>query len=179
MADVNLLPQGLHTELEAILKQYNGDSENDGQTVKLKDDALSSLELYGFVYTTDVHPKRMGCHPQNRGGEGITWARAQTRLSVIKSAGFSLGAIRDNAIGVEDHPLNKHIEAYTLEQCALSNQYAKYVKGEIKYGSIGAGHANHLLSCTTRLHASFQTFPREATCRKTNALRIQASRMPP
>ena len=52
-------------------------------------------------------------------------------------------AIKENLIAMEDNPATKHIEKFTLDTCARSPKYAEYRPGEVRVGSLGAGHANH------------------------------------
>jgi hypothetical protein len=138
------IPAPLRVILQGISDKYMSDvAGGDNQIVSLKDEFFQALTEYRYMYIQEVHVKHMGVNPKNRGGEGISWHRAQTRLSMIKSSGFSLSAIEENSVASEDHPTTKHIETFTLEQCKLSDRYARYVKGEVKFGSLGAGHANH------------------------------------
>ena len=91
-------------------------------------------EEAGYSYTQEFHVKWTGIHPANRGVEGVHPGRAQTRVLKIFTDGFSLPAIRDNLVGMEDHPVLRQIEKFTLQSWSLSPEYADYKKGEIKGG---------------------------------------------
>ena len=138
------LPAGLQAKLSEIRDMHLA---SDAKIALLKDLMIKECLDYKYAYYMRMHPKMMGVHPTNRGGEGLTWHRAHSRLELIHKAGFSLPAIKENAVGIEDHPIDRHIEKFTLENCALSEHYARYEAGQIKGGTLGAGHANHGFAC--------------------------------
>ena len=44
---------------------------------------------------------------------------------------------------MQENPITKHIEAFTLKQCAKSPKYARYEANTVVAGTLGAGHATH------------------------------------
>ncbi len=86
-------------------------------------------------------------HPSNRDGQGVHWYRAHSRVSAIKKAGFSWSASRENCVAIEDHPIAKAIAKNTVKQVSMSEKYAKYRVGDIRAGTLGAGHATHGFAC--------------------------------
>ena len=131
------LPAALHAALKPLEEKYKASLEDDEQIVMIKDQVIEECMKHKYAYEMVMHPKWMVGHPKNRGGEGLVWHRAHTRLSIIKKSGFSLPAIVNNSVGVEDHPVTKHIAKSMIEQCAVSDRYAKYKMEEIKGGTLG------------------------------------------
>jgi len=137
------LPVALDAELASICVKWSDGSGKNSQVVAYKDAIILAAETHGYCFTREMHVKSMGIHPANRGNTGVHAGRAQTRVDTIFMAGYSDAAIRDNLIGIEDNPMTKHIEKFTLEQCATSPAYACYKEGEVRGGTLGAGHATH------------------------------------
>ena len=143
LAQMPSLPPTLYANIKRIVDLYNDGSDKNSHVAFYKDEILRFCDEAGYSYTQEFHVKWMGIHPANRGGEGVHPGRAQTRVLKIFTAGFSLPAIRDNLVGMEDHPVLRQIEKFTLQSCSLSPEYAVYKKGEIKGGCLGASHATH------------------------------------
>ena len=139
------LPTELHNALQYIVDQYNatGEGEENSRLVYWKDVAMELCEKHGYMTEDELHCKQMGIFKGNRDGEGVVPTRANKRLSIIVRVGYSQAAIRDNLVGIYDNPFTKEIEAHTLVQCALDESFAQYKEGEIKGGTLGAGHATH------------------------------------
>jgi hypothetical protein len=140
----DLLPKALFDELEVVVGKYmgKGDGENE-QVVKMKDDIIGSAQRHKFCNPVKYHVKQVGVDPSNRDGEGLSDLRAQSRVMVIKSGGFSLPTIRPNCVTMQENPFNKRIEKFTLLQCSKSQKYARYQPNMIRSGTLGAGHATH------------------------------------
>ena len=140
----DLLPKALFDELEVVVGKYmgKGDGENE-QVVKMKDDIIESAKTHKFCNPVKYHVKQVGVDPSNRDGEGLSDLRAQSRVMVIKSGGFSLPTIRPNCVSMQENPFNKRIEKFTLLQCSKSQKYARYQPNMIRSGTLGAGHATH------------------------------------
>lgn len=139
-----MLPCELHGVLQIIVNEYKDNKgEDDIKVVALKDRILESCTTHGYCKLREMHVKTMGIHPANRNRTGVHCIRAQTRLAVIKKSGFSWPAIKENLVGIEDNPATSAIERFTLKQCASRPEYAQYVAGEVKGGTLGAGHATH------------------------------------
>ena len=43
-----------------------------------------------------------------------------------------------NAVAIEEYPLNRSVEAFTLKICSMNKAFAQYVPGGIKAGSLGS-----------------------------------------
>ena len=143
VSDTSNLPEPLSLILKGISDKYDNGQKDDSQVVAYKDTIIDECEKYGYCSEQLIHVKRVGIHPSNRDKAGIHVIRAQTRVQKILLAGFSWRAIKENLVAAEDHPTKKHVEKFTLETCAKSAKYADYKAGEIRAGSLGAGHANH------------------------------------
>ena len=109
----------------------------------MKDDIIVAAKKHKFCKEVKYNVKQLGPHPCNREGEGISDARDQSRVMVIKAGGFSAPTIRPNCISMQENPITKHIEAFTLKQCAKSPKYARYEANMVVAGTLGAGHATH------------------------------------
>ena len=90
-----------------------------------------------------MHVKSIVPHPSNRDGEGLVADRAQSRVKVIKKGGMSLKTIRPNCVGIEDHPVLRHIAKFGMDLTSMSEKFAKYEEAKIRGGTLGAGHATH------------------------------------
>ena len=140
---VSTLPSALRDILSKVVALFRDGSDQNSHVAKYMDDIMEACELHGYVYEQIFHVKWMGIHPCNRDGEGVHCGRAQTRVEKIFRAGCSLKTLKQNLVGVEDNPATKRIEAFTLDQCSRSPEYAVYKKGEIKAGTVGASHCTH------------------------------------
>jgi len=139
----NGIPCELDSIITTVVDKFNDSTAERSQIVAFKDTLMDALERFGYCTEREMHVKSMGVHPLNRDGEGINAARAQTRVETIFKSGFSNKAIEHNLIAMEDHPIKKSIEKFTLLICSRSPTYAAYKKGEVKAGTLGAGHATH------------------------------------
>jgi hypothetical protein len=135
------LPAALKAELSAIIAKYK--EEDNTQVVTCKDLIMDACRKHNQTYKIVCTVHQLGIHPLQRDGEGVHCGRAQTRVAMIKSIGFSWAAISPNLICMEDNPHTKAIEKMTLKQCASNPKYARYREGTIVGGSLGAGHAIH------------------------------------
>ena len=132
--------------LKPIVDRAMGDPA-DATIVACKDQILEICEAYGMLYEQVFHCKAVGIHPKNRDSEGFVLNRAHGRGKKIKNQGFSKSVIANDAIAVEDHPIHKHVEAYTLQQCKANPDMAQYREGCVKIGPLGATHANQWIAC--------------------------------
>ena len=143
-AKKDILPLALFEALEIVCHIFSGSDESrNEQIVKMKDDVIVAAKKHKFCKEVKYNVKQIGPHPCNREGEGLSDVRAQSRVIVIKSGGFSAPTIRPNCICMQENPITKHIEAFTLKQCAKSPKYARYEANMVMAGTLGAGHATH------------------------------------
>ena len=132
-------------ELSTIIEEYDTNLD-DAKLVQTKDKILDTCMKHGYASEVMYHVKQVGACPTNRDGEGLSYSRAHSRLSVIKSSGFSLVAFKQNAIAMEDNP-EKTFGKYTANLAKASPGHARYDPFEIKIGCLGATHATHGLAC--------------------------------
>ena len=125
------------------MKKWSDGSDKNSQVVFYKDVIMAACEKHGYLHEREMHVKSMGIHPSNRGKTGVHAGRAHTRVDCIFRAGYSEADIRENLVGIEDHPSKQHIQKFTLAQCSTLDAYANYKEGEVKGGTLGAGHATH------------------------------------
>ena len=137
------VPQGLKDIVNPIVVKWRDGSDVNTQVVQYKDDILEACENFGFMHTRLMHVKWMGVHPSNRDGELLSATRANTRVHKLWKGGCSLKTLEGNLVGIEDNPLNKQIERTTLDMCSRSPLFAVYKPGDIKAGTLGAGHVTH------------------------------------
>ena len=135
-----------YKEIEAIIDDYRGD-DGDAKLVQTKDQILESCFRHGYAYDQKLNVKEVGAMPTNRDREGISYLRAHSRVSVIKSSGFSKAALQNNAIGAEDHPAKREYAKYTAKLNSINPGFAKYKEFQIKIGTLGASHATHGCAC--------------------------------
>lgn len=137
------LPVALSSVLSEVCGKYVDGHGKNTQVVQYKDMILDACLQHGYASVRRMGPKTMGCHPRNRDGGGIHVKRAHSRIQKIVKAGCSASALKENLVGIEDHPINKHIETFTVAQTALSPEYAQYRAGDIKGGTLGCSHCTH------------------------------------
>ena len=95
----HILPPKLFEELEGTCPTYLGTEEGKAdQIVKMKDVIISSAKSHNFCREVTYKPKKVGPHPCNREGEGLSDLRAQSRVQVMKAGGFSKATIHPNSI---------------------------------------------------------------------------------
>ncbi|CAK0910872.1 unnamed protein product [Prorocentrum cordatum] len=136
-----------YRELKMLCDEYDAESKESAGNVELKDRILAVCHKYQHSYQQVFHCKQVGAMESNRGGEGVQWRRAHGRVQVIKTSGFSLAAIMNNAVAGEDDPCTKEYAKYTVKQCAKHPCFAKYQEDEIRIGAWGATHALHGFAC--------------------------------
>ena len=134
------------------LKEICDDWESSASTsssgnVELKDRILDICKKYSQSFEQVYHPKQVGAWERNRGGEGVQWRRAHGRVQVIKTSGFSLKAIANNAVAGEDNPYTREYAKYTAKKCATHACFANYTEEEVRVGAWGATHALHGFAC--------------------------------
>ena len=137
------LPQGLVDILEPIVVKWKDGSDVNTQVVQYKDNILDGCAKFGFMDVRLMHVKWMGVHPSNRDGELLSATRANTRVHKLWKGGCSMKTLENNLVAIEDNPLTKVIEQTTLDMCNRSPMFARYRPGEIKAGTLGAGHVTH------------------------------------
>ena len=136
-----------YKELKAIVDEYEGTPPTESRNVQFKDRIMESLEKHGDMVHKEMHVKSVGAMPNNRGGEGLLWERAQSRASKIKASGFSREALENNAVVVQDNPYTRAFAHYTFDRCQLDDRYARYVLEEVEAANVGATHATHGFAC--------------------------------
>ena len=125
-AGKDLLPTEFFVTLEKIVKKLLGANEGaNSQVVNMKDDIIDNAKRHIFCNSVKYHVKQVGCHPSNRDGEGLSDLRAQTRLQVIETGGFSLATIRPNCVSMQENPTTRRIEKNMIQQCAKSLKYVR------------------------------------------------------
>ena len=78
-----------YAQLAPIATEYEKSDIADAKVVQLKDLILDASKKEGYAHYIKMHVKHVGGTPDNRGGEGLSWQRAHSRVSKIKSSGFS------------------------------------------------------------------------------------------
>ena len=138
------------SDVKEICQVFSKASLEDSKNVARKDAIAESCLKHGWAEYRDLNCKEVGGVSFNRGGEGVLWARAHTRLQVIKNGGMSFKTIANNLVALEDDPLSKAIAKYT---CALNDRkkrYAPYEEHRVKAGNLGATHCNHGFACAKK-----------------------------
>ena len=137
-----------YRELKALVDEFDAAPPLDSRNVQFKDKLMHCLLKHGEKQEGKLlHVKSVGAMPNNRGGEGLLWERAQSRASKIKASGYSEAAIADNAVVVEDNPYSHGFAKYTVERCKSNGRYARYKLEEIKAATVGSMHATHGFVC--------------------------------
>jgi len=90
-----------------------------------------------------LKPKQFGVHPSNRDGEGFVFGRAISRGVKMLTTGYSKKTFAQDAYCLEDHPINRHIAKFSVNQNMLYPGMAKFNESEIRVGPGGGTHANH------------------------------------
>ena len=134
-----------YNEIKVWVDRALGTPE-DAVIVACKDKILEIAENNDMMYTQVFHSKAVGIHPGNRDKVAFQLVRAHMRGKKIKNQGFSKQVILNDAVAVEDHPVHKHVEKFTLSQCKMNPNMAQYVPGTVKIGPCGATHANQWIA---------------------------------
>ena len=144
--DMHGLSKECFEALKHVCDQASRDPD-DAHIVARKEELMELGQKYMQVYSTEVHCKSMGVHPKNRDGEGFKLARSQQNGAKLKKQGFSSNVLKNDTIAVEDHPIDKHVAHHTMKECEVQPDMARYKLDEIKYGPLGATHANGFFAC--------------------------------
>ncbi|CAK0886599.1 unnamed protein product [Prorocentrum cordatum] len=136
------------SELKQICDEWDASaSTSSSGNVELKDRILDICKKHSQSFEQVYHSKQVGAWERNRGGEGVQWRRAHGRVQVIKTSGFSLAAIANNAVAGEDNPYTREYAKYTAKKCDTHACFANYKEEEIRVGAWGATHALHGFAC--------------------------------
>ena len=133
-------------ELQDVITKFQKGDTAIGN-VETKDAILDILLKHKYAEQRVLHCKQVGAWPGNRGGEGLLWRRAHSRLMIIKTSGFSERAIAHNAVAGEDNPYTREYAKFTVKLTGSHPQYAKYREEELVAGAWGATHAMHAFAC--------------------------------
>ncbi|CAK0857291.1 unnamed protein product [Prorocentrum cordatum] len=145
-----------------LCDEYDAESKESAGNVELKGRILAVCHKCQHSYQQVFHCKQVGAMESNCGGEGVQWRRAHGRVQVIKTSGFSLAAIMNNAVAGEDNPYTKEYAKYTVKQCAKHPCFAKYQEDEIRIGAWGATHALHGFACVhDRVKSEYESLTKD------------------
>ncbi|CAK0863772.1 unnamed protein product [Prorocentrum cordatum] len=145
-----------------LCDEYDAESKESAGNVELKDRILAVCHKYQHSYQQVFHCKQVGAMESNRGGESVQWRRAHGRVQVIKTSGFSLATIMNNAAAGEDNPYTKEYAKYTVKQCAKHPCFAKYQEDEIRIGAWGATHGLHGFACVhDRVKSEYESLTKD------------------
>ena len=133
-----------YTEIKEICDQFSASQRGN---VEAKDLILEICARHKYSFHRVLHCKQVGAFPGNRGGEGVSWRRAHTRVMVIKTAGFSKNTIEPNAVAGEDNPFTREYAKFTAGHCRSHSKFANYKEEDVVVGAWGATHAMHGFSC--------------------------------
>ena len=138
----------LAPEIVAKMKSLvdRGLHADQGKLMAVKDELRDLLLKHDLAEYRRVPPLRMGVHPANRDGQGISDKRAHALMAKIQSTGFSWTACADNAVAFETNPNANHIDACTVQLSNFLDGLAAYSPGQVVAGSVGAGHLNQGLA---------------------------------
>ena len=143
-----------YAALQSIIDAYEDDV--DAKLVMTSDKIIQTCMTHGYAQDITLNVKEIGACPSNRDGEGLSFGRAHSRLSIIKASGFSFTTFKANAICMEDDP-DKTFGKYTASLSASNSGYAKYDPWQVKAGCLGSTHAVHGLACA--LDQAARTIP--------------------
>lgn len=77
------------------------------------------LRQSGLMYTIQISPAFVGCHPQNRDGIGVDQQHVHSLVDKFQESGFVSSAGRYMAVEVE--PVNNTVKDFNEEMVAKSN----------------------------------------------------------
>ncbi|CAK9087247.1 Putative mitochondrial protein, partial [Durusdinium trenchii] len=101
------------------------------------------LRQSGLMYTIQISPAFVGCHPQNRDGIGVDQQHVHSLVDKFQESGFASSAGRYMAVEVE--PGNNTVKDFNEEMVAKSNGQLAPIKDTLKYASISGSHSNQAL----------------------------------
>jgi len=97
-----------------------------------------------------IHPKRMGIHPKNRGGKKMQIGVMFKKGVKIVRVGFSKELCgSDRAVAFEQNITTKNIEKHTMNVTKTSENFAKYDVGSVRAGAVGCTHLNQFLAAVS------------------------------
>ena len=97
-----------YQELKLICDTFEASSE-DSKNVKAKDKIIATAKAHDYAKVVHMNCKEVGGAPFNRGGEGLLWSRSHSRVKVIQKSGFSMPAIAENLVSVQEkYPFNEY-----------------------------------------------------------------------
>lgn len=136
-----------HEKLRKICDRFDRDDDPDSKNVMLKDEIIEICMGGHWAEEQDLHCKQVGGNPDNRGGEGVLWRRAHTRISVLKKSGCSLATLQAGSVAAEDNPFTRKFAKYTAALQHRSPCFARYEESVVKVGALGGTHCFHGFSC--------------------------------
>ena len=126
-----------------ILVLLDGLTGDNAKVVSVVEEVLKKLESQKLVYRARIHPRRVGVHPANRGGWGISVVEVHALGGEIIEMGWSMQATA-HAVCVEDNA-SGDIAAFTCRLSSNTDGLGKVPPQEIKFGSLSCSHTNQFL----------------------------------
>ena len=136
-----------YKQLNDLTEKHTQANYGEEKNVQYKDKAEEILVAEGYMYHRDLEWKQVGAAPFNRGGEGLVWSRAHSRVAKVKACGFSKNVFDVNAYILEDCPLTCEFAKYTVKVCSSDRRYATYKAEDVFGAALGATHASHGFAC--------------------------------
>jgi hypothetical protein len=94
-----------------------------------------------------MHSKRVGIHPKNRGGKKMQHTAMYKKGVKIIKVGYSKKLCGpDRAIAFENNPKTNNCDKHTIDVTNTSEFFAKYESGTIRAGAVGCTHLNQFIA---------------------------------
>lgn len=136
-----------YAALKALRDEYTQSSSDQSKNVQFKYKVENICAETGFMYPQNYNWNQIGAAPFNRGGEGLLWSRAHSRVLKVKTSGFSEKVFSQNAYAIEDCPFTREFAKYTEKVCSSDPRYAQIKAADVLGACAGATHASHGFSC--------------------------------
>lgn len=111
-------PCAMDSVLRGKLAEQMSRAENEALLAGMEN-TYQLLRQSGLMYTIQISPAFVGCHPQNRDGIGVDQQHVHSLVDKFQESGFVSSAGRYMAVEVE--PVNNTVKDFNEEMVAKSN----------------------------------------------------------
>ena len=138
-----ILSEAVKDEIKSALAMFEADKK--GTCVPVKDKLAKLLLANGGAERRKMLSNQVCPHFRNRDEQILSASGVPLRGERVLNTGFSRDTFERNAWAVEENPVSRHLAAKVVPFLAKDARFAVYQPSEIKAGSVGASHMNHVV----------------------------------
>lgn len=133
----SLTPE-LCQKIEALMTQAS-----EGNILQSVKQIFHLLQQSNLMWDMKIHPRIIGCHPDNRDGYGINVLDVHSWLSDVFTIGFDHGEVK--AVCCEVAQDDTSVQSFNEKMVMAAGNQLAPVDGRLKYATLWGGHTNQAM----------------------------------